>query len=224
MIYCVEDDKSIRDLIVYALGSGGFEAHGMCDGKELFQALSKEIPDLILLDIMLPGEDGISILKRLRASGRTKSVPVIMLTAKSAEYDKVLGLDSGADDYITKPFGVMELIARVKAVLRRIGSKERNPQLTVGDVTINVDKHQVLANGKEITLTLKEFELLRYLMENVGLVLTRDKVLETVWGYEYEGETRTVDVHIRTLRQKLGEYGSMIETVRGVGYRIGGKE
>ncbi len=224
MIYCVEDDKSIRDLIVYALGSGGFEAHGMCDGKELFQALSKEIPDLILLDIMLPGEDGISILKRLRASGRTKSVPVIMLTAKSAEYDKVLGLDSGADDYITKPFGVMELIARVKAVLRRIGPKERNPQLTVGDVTINVDKHQVLANGKEITLTLKEFELLRYLMENVGLVLTRDKVLETVWGYEYEGETRTVDVHIRTLRQKLGEYGSMIETVRGVGYRIGGKE
>ena len=224
MIYCVEDDKSIRDLIVYALGSGGFEAHGMCDGKELFQALSKEIPDLILLDIMLPGEDGISILKRLRASGRTKSVPVIMLTAKSAEYDKVLGLDSGADDYITKPFGVMEPIARVKAVLRRIGPKERNPQLTVGDVTINVDKHQVLANGKEITLTLKEFELLRYLMENVGLVLTRDKVLETVWGYEYEGETRTVDVHIRTLRQKLGEYGSMIETVRGVGYRIGGKE
>lgn len=224
MIYCVEDDKSIRDLIVYALGSGGFEAHGMCDGKELFQALSKEIPDLILLDIMLPGEDGISILKRLRASGRTKSVPVIMLTAKSAEYDKVLGLDSGADDYITKPFGVMELIARVKAVLRRIEPKERNPQLTVGDVTINVDKHQVLANGKEITLTLKEFELLRYLMENVGLVLTRDKVLETVWGYEYEGETRTVDVHIRTLRQKLGEYGSMIETVRGVGYRIGGKE
>ncbi|HJB26316.1 MAG TPA: response regulator transcription factor [Firmicutes bacterium] len=224
MIYCVEDDKSIRDLIVYALGSGGFEAHGMCDGKELFQALSKEIPDLILLDIMLPGEDGISILKRLRASGRTKTVPVIMLTAKSAEYDKVLGLDSGADDYITKPFGVMELIARVKAVLRRIGPKERNPQLTVGDVTINVDKHQVLANGKEITLTLKEFELLRYLMENVGLVLTRDKVLETVWGYEYEGETRTVDVHIRTLRQKLGEYGSMIETVRGVGYRIGGKE
>ena len=224
MIYCVEDDKSIRDLIVYALGSGGFEAHGMCDGKELFQALSKEIPDLILLDIMLPGEDGISILKRLRASGRTKTVPVIMLTAKRAEYDKVLGLDSGADDYITKPFGVMELIARVKAVLRRIGPKERNPQLTVGDVTINVDKHQVLANGKEITLTLKEFELLRYLMENVGLVLTRDKVLETVWGYEYEGETRTVDVHIRTLRQKLGEYGSMIETVRGVGYRIGGKE
>ena len=196
----------------------------MCDDKELSLAISKEIPDLILLDIMLPGEDGISILKRLRASGKTKSVPVIMLTAKSAEYDKVLGLDSGADDYITKPFGVMELISRVKAVLRRVGPKERNPQLTVGDVTINVDKHQVLAKGKEVTLTLKEFELLRYLMENVGLVLTRDKVLETVWGYEYEGETRTVDVHIRTLRQKLGDCGSMIETVRGVGYRIGGKE
>lgn len=224
MIYCVEDDKSIRDLIVYALGSGGFEAAGLCDGKELFLSLSKELPDLILLDIMLPGEDGISILKRLRASVRTKEIPVIMLTAKSAEYDKVLGLDSGADDYITKPFGVMELISRVKAVLRRVGPKERNPQLTVGDVTIHVDKHQVLARGKEITLTLKEFELLRYLMENVGLVLTRDKVLETVWGYEYEGETRTVDVHIRTLRQKLGECGGMIETVRGVGYRIGGGE
>jgi len=224
MIYCVEDDKSIRDLIVYALGSGGFEAAGLCDGKELFLSLSKELPDLILLDIMLPGEDGISILKRLRASLRTKEIPVIMLTAKSAEYDKVLGLDSGADDYITKPFGVMELISRVKAVLRRVGPKERNPQLTVGDVTIRVDKHQVLAKGKEITLTLKEFELLRYLMENVGLVLTRDKVLETVWGYEYEGETRTVDVHIRTLRQKLGECGGMIETVRGVGYRIGGGE
>lgn len=224
MIYCVEDDKSIRDLIVYALGSGGFEASGVCDGKELFLALSKEVPDLILLDIMLPGEDGISILKRLRGSARTKDVPVIMLTAKSAEYDRVLGLDSGADDYITKPFGVMELISRVKAVLRRVGPKEKNPELTVGKVTINVDKHQVLADGKDITLTLKEFELLRYLMENVGLVLTRDKVLETVWGYEYEGETRTVDVHIRTLRQKLGECGSMIETVRGVGYRIGGKE
>ncbi len=224
MIYCVEDDKSIRDLIVYALGSGGFEAHGMCDGKELSLAVSKEVPDLILLDIMLPGEDGISILKRLRASGKTKAVPIIMLTAKSAEYDKVLGLDLGADDYITKPFGVMELISRVKAVLRRTGAKERNPHLSVGDVTIDVDKHQVLAKGKEVTLTLKEFELLRYLMENTGLVLTRDKVLETVWGYEYEGETRTVDVHIRTLRQKLGDCGGMIETVRGVGYRIGGRE
>jgi len=171
----------------------------------------------------LPGEDGIEILKKLKASPKLRNIPVIMLTAKSAEYDKVLGLDSGADDYITKPFGIMEFLSRVKAVLRRSRNVSNSSELSVGRLTMYIDKHVVIADGKEVALTFKEFELLKYLMENAGIVLTRDKLLEEVWGYEYEGETRTLDVHIRTLRQKLGEAGAVIETVRGVGYRIGGK-
>jgi len=222
MIYCVEDDRSIRELIIYALKSNGYEAIGFSEGRPFFKALESEIPALILLDIMLPREDGIEILKKLKASAKTRHIPVIMLTAKSAEYDKVLGLDSGADDYITKPFGIMEFLSRVKAVLRRSGQVSKSSELSTGRLTMYIDRHVVLADGKEVALTFKEFELLKYLMENEGIVLTRDKLLEEVWGYEYEGETRTVDVHIRTLRQKLGEAGKVIETVRGVGYRIGG--
>ena len=204
MIYCVEDERNIRELIVYTLESSGFTARGLESGKELNAAIAEQLPDLILLDIMLPGEDGLEILSRLKASEVTKEIPVIMVTAKGAEYDKVMGLDCGADDYITKPFGMMEFIARVRAVLRRAGKEEK--------------ENDVL----EVTLTLKEFELLKFLMENKGIVLTRDRLLGHVWGYDFDGETRTVDVHVRTLRQKLGECGELIETVRGVGYRIGG--
>jgi len=223
MIYCVEDDRSIRELIIYALQSGGYEAVGFSEGTALLAALESRLPDLILLDIMLPGEDGMEILKKLKASVKTRHIPVIMITAKSAEYDKVLGLDSGADDYITKPFGIMEFLSRVRAVLRRAGNARSVSELSAGRLKMYVDRHVVLADGKEVALTLKEFELLKYLMENTGIVLTRDRLLEKVWGYEFEGETRTVDVHIRSLRQKLGEAGSVIETIRGVGYRIGGK-
>jgi len=223
MIYCVEDDRSIRELIIYALQSGGYEAVGFSEGTALLAALESRLPDVILLDIMLPGEDGMEILKKLKASVKTRHIPVIMITAKSAEYDKVLGLDSGADDYITKPFGIMEFLSRVRAVLRRAGNARSVSELSAGRLKMYVDRHVVLADGKEVALTLKEFELLKYLMENTGIVLTRDRLLEKVWGYEFEGETRTVDVHIRSLRQKLGEAGSVIETIRGVGYRIGGK-
>jgi two-component system alkaline phosphatase synthesis response regulator PhoP len=222
MIFCVEDDISIRELIIYALKSGGYDAVGFSESRPFYEALDCSLPSLILLDIMLPGEDGMEVLRRLKASAKTRHIPVIMLTAKSTEYDKVLGLDSGADDYITKPFGIMEFLSRVKAVLRRSGISVSSSELSAGRLTINVDRHVVLADGQEAALTYKEFELLKYLMENAGIVLTRDKLLEEVWGYDYEGETRTVDVHIRTLRQKLGDAGSVIETVRGVGYRIGG--
>jgi len=223
MIYCVEDDRSIRELIIYALKSNGYEAVGFDKAEPFYKELENKLPDLVLLDIMLPGEDGIEILKKLKASPKLRNIPVIMLTAKSAEYDKVLGLDSGADDYITKPFGIMEFLSRVKAVLRRSGNVSNPSEISVGRLTMYIDKHVVIADGKEVALTFKEFELLKYLMENAGIVLTRDKLLEEVWGYEYEGETRTLDVHIRTLRQKLGEAGAVIETVRGVGYKIGGK-
>ena len=213
----------IRELIVYTLESSGFTARGLESGKELNAAIAEQLPDLILLDIMLPGEDGLEILSRLKASEVTKEIPVIMVTAKGAEYDKVMGLDCGADDYITKPFGMMEFIARVRAVLRRAGKEEKeNDVLETGDLQIQVKQHQVLAKGEKVTLTLKEFELLKFLMENKGIVLTRDRLLGHVWGYDFDGETRTVDVHVRTLRQKLGECGELIETVRGVGYRIGG--
>ena len=222
MIYCVEDDGGIRELVVYTLQSTGFEACGFPDGKAFFDALEKEPPELVLLDIMLPDEDGIRILKRLKASETAKQLPVILLTAKGAEYDKVIGLDSGADDYITKPFGMMELVSRIKAVLRRTAPKSSAPDLHAGGISINADRHSVQADGKEVTLTLKEFELLRCLLENSGFVLTRDVLLEKIWGYDFDGETRTVDVHIRSLRLKLGESGRMIETVRGVGYRMGG--
>src|SRR5690554_4006239 len=224
MIYCVEDDGSIRELIIYALQTNGYEARGFSESRSFFAALDNSLPSLVLLDIMLPGEDGIAILKRLKASAKTREIPVIMLTAKSAEYDKVLGLDSGADDYITKPFGIMEFLSRVKAVLRRVGQQPTPvTTLSAGGLTMDVERHSVRVHGEEVTLTFKEFSLLKYLLENKGFVLTRDQLLQEVWGYDYEGETRTVDVHIRTLRQKLGVAGSVIETVRGVGYRIGGK-
>ncbi|XOQ45279.1 MAG: Stage 0 sporulation A-like protein [Clostridium sp.] len=222
MICCIEDDTSIRELVVYTLKITGFSAAGFEDGKSFFQSLNEEIPELVLLDIMLPGEDGIRILKKLKQLDTTKDIPVILLTAKNSEYDKVLGLDSGADDYITKPFGMMELISRIRAVLRRTAPKSSSHMLAAGSVQMYIDKHLVLADGKKVSLTLKEFALLRCLLENSGIVLTRDTLLEKIWGYDFNGETRTVDVHIRTLRQKLGKSGSIIETIRGVGYRIGG--
>lgn len=222
MIYCVEDDSSIRELVVYTLSNTGFEAEGFSSGEELFKALARRVPDLVLLDIMLPGEDGISILKRLRKAVSDRPLPVIMLTAKGSEYDKVIGLDTGADDYITKPFGMMELISRIKAVLRRTDSGTKNDEYSFGDVRLNPRARTVFVDGKAVELTLKEFELLYLLMKNPGSVMTRDMLLENIWGYDYGGETRTVDVHIRTLRQKLGSGGEIIETVRGVGYRIGG--
>ena len=220
MIYCVEDERNIRELIVYTLESSGFTARGLESGKELNAAIAEQLPDLILLDIMLPGEDGLEILSRLKASEVTKEIPVIMVTAKGAEYDKVMGLDCGADDYITKPFGMMEFISRVKAVLRRGGTRTEET-LVHGPIQIRIQRHEVLVHGQKVELTLKEFELLKYLVENRGIVLTRDQLLTRIWGYDFDGETRTVDVHVRTLRQKLGEAGTCIETVRGVGYRMG---
>lgn len=221
MIYCVEDEKNIRELLVYTLETTGFTAKGFADGRELKVALKEEIPNLILLDIMLPGDDGYTILEKLRSSPDTKSIPVIMVTAKEAEYDKVRGLEAGADDYITKPFGMMEFVARVKAVLRRCSRQEEDKELTCGELKVSVGRHRVSFQGKPVELTRKEFELLQYLMENKGLVMTRNQILCHVWGYDFDGETRTVDVHVRTLRQKLGMAGDLIETVRGVGYRIG---
>ena len=223
MIYCVEDERNIRELIVYTLESSGLSAKGVETGSQLFKALSEHPASLILLDIMLLEEDGRAILQKLKSSEVTRDIPVIMVTAKGAEYDKVKGLNCGADDYITKPFGMMEFIARVRAVLRRTGKEDKeNATLQIGELQVLVQQHQVLAAGRKVTLTLKEFELLKYLMENQGIVLSRDRLLGHVWGYDFDGETRTVDVHIRTLRQKLGGCGELIETVRGVGYRIGG--
>ena len=221
MIYCVEDERNIRELLVYTLHSTGFEAKGLENGTQLFEELGNLIPDLILLDIMLPGEDGYSILERLKASSETQNIPVIMVTAKEAEYDKVRGLEAGADDYITKPFGMMEFVARVKAVLRRCSRQEEDKELKCDDLRLSVGRHKVYWKEEKVELTRKEFELLQYLMENKGLVMTRNQILCHVWGYDFDGETRTVDVHVRTLRQKLGEAGNLIETVRGVGYRIG---
>lgn len=220
MIYCVEDDSGIRDLILYTLGSAGFAAKGFGCGGDFFDALNVEMPKLILLDIMLPGEDGIEILKRLRANSVTEGIPVIMATAKGTEYDKVIGLDLGADDYLAKPFGMMEMVSRVRAVLRRAGSKENSKILRIGKLTVNAGAHTVFADGERLQLTLKEYELLKMFMEKPGLVLTREQLLRSVWGDGYIGETRTVDVHIGTLRMKLGVCGDYIETVRGVGYRM----
>ncbi|HPB40718.1 MAG TPA: response regulator transcription factor [Flexilinea sp.] len=220
MIYCVEDNTEIRELVVYTLQMTGFTARGFVDGKDFFAAIKEELPELVLLDIMLPGEDGLQILKKLRASEVTRAIPVIMLTAKTTEYDKVIGLDSGADDYLTKPFGMMELIARIKAVLRRASVAEESDEITIGPLVVYRDEHRVLNNGVEIALTPKEFSLLLYLIENRGIVLTRERLLSEVWGFDYYGETRTVDAHIRSLRMKLGEAGDLIETVRGIGYRI----
>ncbi len=224
MIYCVEDEKNIRELLVYTLGGSGFEAKGLSNGKELKKALKEEIPELILLDIMLPGEDGYAVLEYLKGRPDTRDVPVIMVTAKEEEDDKVRGLEGGADDFITKPFGMMEFLARIKAVLRRSKKQEQPKEYHCRGLTVDVKSRKVWDEDRSVDLTLKEFELLRYLLENRGTVLSREKILEKIWGYEIYGETRTVDVHIRTLRQKLGKSGSLIETVRGVGYRIGEEE
>lgn len=221
MIYYAEDDAGIRELVVYTLQSTGFPALGVADGQSLWKAIDREIPKLILLDIMLPGEDGVSILKRLKTSPTLRHIPVIMATAKSAEYDKVIGLDLGADDYLAKPFGMMEMVSRIKAVLRRVEAADGEKTLDVGTLHLDTIRHEVTACGKVVTLTMKEFTLLQTLMERPGQVFTRDQLLSDIWGYDFDGETRTVDVHIRTLRQKLGECGEMIETVRGMGYRLG---
>ncbi|HIS72115.1 MAG TPA: response regulator transcription factor [Candidatus Scatomorpha pullicola] len=221
MIYCVEDDSAIRDIEVYALRSTGFEAEGLENGEQLFEAIAKRVPELIILDVMLPGEDGLEILKRIRFSALTRSVPVIMATARGEEYDKITGLDSGADDYLVKPFGMMEMVSRVRAVLRRSGGGESAQKLlTLGSLALDPASHTVTVNGQAVTLTLKEFEILRTMMAKPGVVFTRDRLLSEVWGTDYDGETRTVDVHIRTLRQKLGDAGALIGTVRGVGYRM----
>ena len=222
MIYCVEDDDNIRELVVYTLDSTGLPAKGFPSGKEFKTALKNELPELILLDIMLPGEDGMQLFSEVRNDSKIKNIPVIMLTAKGAEYDKVSALDLGADDYVTKPFGMMELVSRIRAVLRRTGRGKNTdePVIKSGSIKIDVLRHIVTSNGKEIVLTLKEFELLKMLILNSGVVLTREQLLEDIWGYNFDGETRTVDVHVRSLRQKLGKEGDRIETVRGVGYRI----
>ena len=223
MIYYVEDDGGIRQLVVYTLNNSGFEAKGFETGRELDVALEERLPELILLDLMLPEEDGISILKRLRSKKETAHLPVIILTAKGGEYDKVIGLDQGADDYITKPFGMMELVSRVRAVLRRSGAAApvTSSRIEIGGILLDDEAHGVFVKGKRVELTLKEYSLLKLLMENKNKVLTRDTILERVWGYNFDGETRTADVHVRTLRAKLGDDGNLIETVRGVGYRIG---
>lgn len=220
MIYCVEDDASIRDLMIYTLNASGFQAVGFPDGKDFFEALHNEIPQLVILDIMLPGEDGISILKKLRAASATAELPIIMATAKGTEYDKVIGLDLGADDYLTKPFGMMEMVSRIKAVLRRTEAKADERILRVGDIVMNLREHTVSVSGTRILLTLKEFELLQLFIENTGRVFTREQLIQKIWDSDFVGETRTVDVHIGTLRTKLGSCGSYIETVRGVGYRM----
>lgn len=222
MIWCVEDDASIRDIEVYALRSTGFEACGFADGAAFWQALqTEEQPELVVLDVMLPGVDGMELLRRMRASATLRRIPVVMATAKGAEYDKIQGLDLGADYYLAKPFGVMELVSCVKAVLRRCRRDDaERAGLSAGGVSLDADAHTVTAGGQRITLTYKEFELLRLFMVHPGTAFTREQLMERVWGTDYCGETRTVDMHIRTLRQKLGEYGEMIETVRGVGYRL----
>ena len=224
MIYLVEDDNSIRELVAYTFNTAGLEAEGFDKPSLFWEALEKRKPDLVLLDIMLPEEDGIQILQKLRQRQDTKKLPVIMLTAKGSEYDKVMGLESGADDYVSNPFGMMELLARVKALLRR--TEDLRPaqenRYVIGDLTVNQKRHEVLVKGEAVTLTKKEFDMLCYLLENKGMVLTRDQLLNQIWGYDFDGENRTVDVHIRTLRQKLGDCGTYIETIRGIGYKIGG--
>ncbi len=225
-IFCVEDDHGIRELITCALQSGGYAAEGFSDAKTFFARLKAQKPALVLLDIMLPDTDGIAILKQLRGDAATKSIPVIMLSAKSSEIDKVTGLENGADDYITKPFGIMELLSRIKAVLRRSQtmSEQLQNQFHIQDLIIDQDKRTVTYQNKELLLTYKEFELLSYLARNCGTAISRDRLLEEVWGFQYEGETRTVDAHIKTIRQKLETAGcsNLIHTVRGYGYKIGG--
>ncbi len=221
MIYLLEDDDSIRKLVIYALESTGFEARGFARPGEFWKSINSSLPELVLLDIMLPEEDGLSILKKLRSAAATRSIPVIMLTARNTEYDKVIGLDNGADDFVSKPFGMMELVARVRALLRRTAREKPGGELCHGFLSISPDKHTVRVNGKSVELTYKEFELLYALMENKGRVLSRDVLMDRVWGSEFDGENRTVDVHVRTLRAKLGDAGEYIRTVRGIGYKIG---
>lgn len=223
MIYLLEDDDSIRKLVLYGLDSQGFQAKGFALPSEFWQAMDAEMPELVLLDIMLPEEDGLSILRKLRARPATKRLPIIMLTAKNSEYDRVIGLDHGADDFVSKPFSMLELIARIRAVLRRAEPAQASGDFSLGLLFVSPDRHEVKVGGKDVTLTNKEFELLCLLLRNKGIVLTRATLMDRVWGFESERENRTLDVHIRTLRVKLGEAGSYIETVRGIGYKIGGE-
>ena len=220
MIYCVEDDLSIRELMLYALRASGFEAEGFGDGAGLFTALGQTRPQLILLDIMLPGMDGIEILKKLRSDPATADIPVVMASARGTEYDKVLGLDLGADDYLAKPFGMMEMVSRIRAVLRRSAPVQKSPMLALGQLTMDTASHTVTSGGVRVTLTLKEYDLLKLFLSAPGRVFTREQLLEQIWGTDYMGESRTVDVHIGTLRTKLGGCGEYIRTVRGVGYRM----
>ena len=220
MIWCVEDDASIRDIEVYTLSSTGFEARGFDDGVSFWSALQTQKPDLVVLDVMLPGVDGIELLQRMKASAELRTIPVVMATAKGAEYDKIRGLDLGADYYLVKPFGVMELVSCVKAVLRRCRPDKAAHLLRSGGLVVDLDAHTVTVDGARVALTYKEFELLRLFLSHPGMAFTRDQLFQEVWGMDYCGETRTVDMHIRTLRQKLGPYGRRIETVRNVGYRM----
>ena len=220
MIWCVDDDSTIRDIEVYALTQTGFSAKGFTDGLSMLEALKSEKPDLIVLDIMMPGMDGVDVLKEIRQNPETKKIPVIMATAKGTEMDKIQGLDTGADDYLVKPFGIMEMISRVKAILRRTEPAEKDDTITVGEISLSINSHTVKVNGEKISLTYKEFEILKLFITNPGIVFTRDKLLSQVWGIDYLGETRTVDMHIKTLRQKLGGAGKRIETVIGVGYKM----
>jgi len=224
MIYIVEDDDNIRDLVVYTLNHSGFSATGFPVPSAFWSAIADETPDMILLDIMLPEEDGLQVLQKLRRNPDTKRIPVIMVTARGSEYDKVIGLDSGADDYLAKPFGMMELVARIKALYRRSSDAPADGDFQIGDLHVCSSKHTVTVAGEPVTLTYKEFELLCMLLKNRELVLTRDQLLSSIWGYSFDGENRTVDVHVRTLRQKLGKCGDLIETVRGVGYKIRGTQ
>lgn len=220
MIYLVEDDSGIRDLMIYALKASGFETQGFEKSEGFWQAMEHKLPELVILDIMLPGESGLTVLKKLRQNSDTYRLPVIMATAKGAEYDKVVGLDMGADDYLSKPFGMMEMVSRVKALLRRTGQTEPQKLLTLGDLEMNPAEHTVKISGESIELTLKEYNLLKIFLENKGLVFSREKLLSEVWGAQFMGESRTVDVHIGTLRSKMGKWGDSIRTVRGVGYRM----
>ena len=220
MIFCVEDDRGIRELMTYTLNASGYDALGLKDGKELDEALKSEKPCLITLDIMLPNEDGISILKRLKNDERYHDIPIIMASAKGEEYDKVIGLDLGADDYLAKPFGMMEMVSRIKAVLRRSEVTNKKQELRNGPIYLNNIKHIVIVDGKEIELTLKEYELLLLFMNNIGIVFTREHLLASIWDSNFVGESRTIDVHVGTLRNKLGNFGSCIKTLRGVGYKM----
>lgn len=221
MIWCVEDDNGILETELYALTSTGFAARGFAEGDAFWAALQQERPQLVLLDVMLPGADGVTLLRRMKESPELRDIPVIMATAKGTEYDKIQSLDLGADDYLVKPFGLMEMVSRVKAVLRRYGNKEQ--VLTLGGLSMDTVGHTVTADGQRLDLTYKEFELLRLFLAHPGRAFTREELFSAVWGDSYQGETRTLDMHIRTLRQKLGGYGARIETVRGVGYRLEGK-